>query len=387
MAEIEGRRPDAAGRQDAGDPPGDEDQPRLALGLFGVADTVKTLSRVGVMKTKINPAQGVLLGWQAATYLGFAAFLAWMVLTAVSADMSPGFAKILSSVAFASAALVLVVIHGTNLVTGDYMTSGLSLMTRQSRWREVLWEWSITHSGHWVSGFLISWLIIVGAQQAGLGGSALMETLAGIGNTKVNELGWTELFYRGIFANWLIAMGVWGAYRVTGHTAKILMIAIPVMVFFAIGFEHSIVNHFALSAGIWAGGDYTWGEAWFKNLVPVTLGNIVGAMICQGMVFWYVSGMPTWTGPGRWKRPHGSYRDLARAVRDTCTLMIFFTAMAPLAAGAIFLFGVEPALGITAGEGSQNWVEPVGIFAYLLATALLVKRFFMPRLWHKIPES
>ena len=79
--------------------------------------------------------------------------------------------------------------------------------------------------------------------------------------------------------------------------AKIFLIGIPVGVFFAIGFEHSIVNHFALAAGIWAGGDYTWGEAWFKNLVPVTLGNIVGAMIFQGMVYWYISGMQRWTGP------------------------------------------------------------------------------------------
>ena len=122
-------------------------------------------------------------------------------------------------------------------------------------------------------------------------------------------------------------------------------------------------------------------------MVPVTLGNIVGAMILQGMVYWYVAGMPVWLGPDKWKRPHGSYRDLVRAIRDTGTLMLFFVGMAPLAAGALFLYGVEPALGISAGVGNQNWIEPIGISLYLVATALAVKRFLMPRVWHRIPDS
>ncbi|MBI1658319.1 MAG: formate/nitrite transporter family protein [Thaumarchaeota archaeon] len=376
--------PEADPSQDEEAPPR---PPRLTTGLFNIADTVKTLSHMGVAKTKVNPAQGILMGWQATAYLAFAAFMAWMIATMVSADLSEGLGKFLSSAAFGLSALVLVILYGSNLVTGDYMTSGISLMTRRSRWREVLWEWSITHSGHWMAGFAVGWMIIIGAGQAGPAGSAIMEALAGIGETKVNELSWDQLFYRGILANWLIAMGVWGAYRTKETVGKVLLIAIPVSVFFAIGFEHSIVNHFALAAGIWAGADYTWGEAWFNNLVPVTLGNIVGAMILQGMVYWYVAGMPVWLGPDKWKRPHGSYRDLVRAIRDTGTLMLFFVAMAPLAAGALFLYGVEPALGISAGVGNQNWIEPIGISLYLVATALVVKRFLMPRVWHRIPDS
>ena len=229
-------------------------------------------------------------------------------------------------------------------------------------------------------------MVIIGAGQAGPAGSALMEALAGIGETKVHGLEWDQLFYRGIFANWLIAMGVWGAYRTPNTAGKALLIGIPVSVFFAIGFEHSIVNHFAPAAGIWAGGEYTWGEARFSNLVPVTLGNIVGAMILQGMAYWYVAGMPVWLGPDKWKKPHGTCRDLARAVRDTGTLMLF-VGMAPLMAGAIFPFAVEPALGITAQTGNQNWIEPVGTGLYPAATALIVKRFLMPRVWHRIPGS
>ncbi len=382
MTEVEKTKADEAPAPDDPVVP-----PRINVGLFNVAGTIRTLGSLGVSKTKVNPAQGILMGWQAAAYLCFAAFLAWVIMFTVADDLSVGLGKFLAFATFGFSALVLVILYGSNLVTGDYMTSSISLMTRQVRWREVLWEWTITHSGHWIAGFVIGWMIIIGASQAGPMGSTLMEMMAGIGNTKVNELSWDQLFYRGILANWLIAMGVWGAFRTKETTARILLIGIPVSVFFATGFEHSIVNHFALAAGLWAGGDYTWGEAWLNNLVPVTLGNIIGAMFLQGMVYWYVGGMQTWIGPGKWKKPHGSYRDLVRALRDTTTVMIFFVAMAPLAAGALFVYGVEPLMGVTAESGNRNWAEPIGIAAYLVGTALIVKWFMMPRIWHKVPEE
>ena len=362
--------------------------PRIMAGLFGIPDTIKTLSNIGVAKTKVNPAQGILMGWQSMSYLAFAAFFAWMIMSTVAPDLSPGLGKFLMFGVFGFSALALVVIYGSNLVTGDYMTSGISLMTGQAKWREVLWQWTITHSGHWVAGFVISWMIIIGAGQAGPAGSALMDMLAGIGNTKVNVLEWDQLFYRGIFANWMIGMGVWGAFRTQEVVAKILLIGIPVSIFFATGFEHSIVNHFALSAGIWAGADYTWGEAWLKNLVPVTLGNIIGAMLLQGMVYWYAGGMQSWLAPGKWKQPHGTYKDLVRAIRDTWSLMIFFTAMAPLMAGLIFVYAVEPAMGVLPGTNDANWLEPIGILIYLVVTALIVKWVLMPRKpWYKIPPT
>lgn len=120
--------------------------PRLTLGLFDIVGTVRMLSNLGVAKTKVNPAQGLLLGWQATAYLAFAAFVAWMIMSSVSADVSTGLGQFLGFIIFGSSALVLVILYGSNLVTGDFMTSGISLMTGQAKWREVLWEWSIAHS-------------------------------------------------------------------------------------------------------------------------------------------------------------------------------------------------------------------------------------------------
>lgn len=353
-------------------------------------DTLKTLSSLGVAKCKVNPAQGILMGWQAMSYLAFAALFAFVIMAAVAPDLSPGLGRFLMFVVFPGTSLVAVIILGANLVTGDYMTSGISLMTGQAKWREVFYQWSITHAGHWISGVVVGWMIIVGALMlAGPGyGEAFTNFLVNVGNLKVNILTWDQLFWRAIFANWMVTMAVWGAFRTQEVIAKILLISFPLGTFFATGFEHSIVNHWVLSAAIWQGADYTWGQAMWNNLVPVTLGNIIGATFFMGMVYWYTGGMQKWLEADKWRQPHGTYRDLARAFKDAITLMIAFTAIMPAAIGAILLFGLEPAMGIQPGTNNPNWIEPIIVIGWFVGISLIVKWFLWPRRpWYKIPAT
>jgi formate/nitrite transporter len=364
--------------------------PRLLAGIFGLPDTLKTLSNLGVAKCKLNPAQGILMGWQAMCYLAFAALFAFIIMATVAPDVSPGLGRFLMFVVFPGTALVAVIIFGANLVTGDFMTSGISLMTGQAKWREVFYQWGITHAGHWISGVVIGWMIIVGALMlAGPGfGSVFTEFLVNVGNLKVNVLTWDQLFWRAIFANWMVAMSVWGAFRTQEVIAKILLISFPLGTFFATGFEHAIVNHWVLPAALWQGADYTWGQAMWNNLVPVTLGNIIGATFFMGMVYWYTGGMQRWLGSDKWRQPHGTYRDLGIALKDTITLMIAFTAIMPAAIGAILLFGVEPAMGIQPGTNNPNWFEPIIMMGWFVGISLIVKWFLWPRRpWYKIPAT
>jgi formate/nitrite transporter len=362
--------------------------PRLFANIFGLPDTLKTLSNLGVAKCKVNPAQGILMGWQAMAYLAFAALFSFIVMASVSADLSPGLGRFLMWIVFPGTALVAVIIFGANLVTGDYMTSAISLMSRQVKWREVLYEWSITHSGHWIAGVVLGWMIIIGAAQLSGLGPLFANFLINVGETKVITLTWDQLFWRGIFANWMVCMSVWGAFRTQEVIAKILLISFPLGTFFATGFEHTIVNHWVLAAAIWQGADYTWGEAMWNNLVPVTLGNIIGATFFMGMVYWYTGGMQIWLSPEKWKQPHGSYKDLARAFKDTISLMFVFTALMPAAIGAILLFGVEPALGIEPGTNNPNWIEPAISIGWFVGLSLIVKWAFWPRKpWYKIPAT
>lgn len=364
--------------------------PRLLAGIFGLPDTLKTLSNLGVAKCKLNPAQGILMGWQSMAYLGFAALFAFIIMAAVSADLSPGLGRFLMWVVFPGTALVAVIIFGANLVTGDYMTSAISLMSRQAKWREVFYQWSITHSGHWIAAVVLGWMIIIGANQlAGPGlGSLFSGFLVGVGETKVLTLTWDELFWRAIFANWMVTMSVWGAFRTQEVIAKILLISFPLGTFFATGFEHSIINQFVLSAAIFQGAEYTWGEAWWNNLVPVTLGNIIGATFFMGMVYWYTGGMQTWLSSEKWRQPHGIYKDLVRALKDSISMMIVFTAVVPAAIGAMLLFAIEPAMGILPGTNNPNWIEPIIAIGWFVGISLIVKWFLWPRKpWYKIPPT
>jgi formate/nitrite transporter len=330
------------------------------------------------------------MGWQAMAYLAFAALFSFIIMAAVSADLSPGLGRFLMWVVFPGTALVAVIIFGANLVTGDYMTSGISLMSKQAKWREVFYQWSITHSGHWIAGVALGWMIIIGANQlAGPGlGPLFSGFLVNAGNVKVNVLTWDQLFWRAIFANWMVTMSVWGAFRTQEVIAKILLISFPLGTFFATGFEHSIVNHWVLSAAIWQGAPFTWGQALWNNLVPVTLGNIIGATFFMGMVYWYTGGMQTWLGSDKWKQPHGLYRDLGRAFKDSITIMLAFTAIMPAAIGALLLFVVEPAMGIAPGTNNPNWIEPIIAIGWFVGISLIVKWFLWPRRpWYKIPAT
>jgi formate transporter len=364
--------------------------PRILAGIYGLPDTLKTLSNLGLAKCKLNPAQGILMGWQSMAYLGFAALFAFIIMAAVSADLSPGLGRFLMWVVFPGTALVAVIIFGSNLVTGDYMTSAISLMSRQARWREVFYQWSITHSGHWIAAVVLGWMIIIGANQlAGPGlGPLFSGFLVGVGETKVLTLTWDELFWRAIFANWMVTMSVWGAFRTQEVIAKILLISFPLGTFFATGFEHSIINQFVLSAAIFQGAEYTWGEAWWNNLVPVTLGNIIGATFFMGMVYWYTGGMQTWLSSEKWRQPHGIYKDLVRALKDSISMMVVFTAVVPAAIGAMLLFAIEPAMGILPGTNNPNWIEPIIAIGWFVGISLIVKWFLWPRKpWYKIPAT
>jgi ABC-type antimicrobial peptide transport system permease subunit len=98
--------------------------------------------------------------------------------------------------------------------------------------------------------------------------------------------------------------------------------------------------------------------------------------------------MQGWLSPDKWKQPHGAYKDLARAFRDTVSLMFVFTTIMVAAIGAILLFVIEPALGILPGTNSPNWIEPIISIVWFVGLSLIVKWVFWPRKpWYKIPAT
>jgi formate transporter len=129
------------------------------------------------------------------------------------------------------------------------------------------------------------------------GNGALGEAAVRIAHTKVN-LGFTEAFVRAVGCNWMVCLAVWMALASRQIIGKIFAIFFPIMGFVAIGFEHSIANMYFIPSGIllnqWAGiapagldlSTLTWGAFLFKNLIPVTIGNIIGGVVFVGLSYW-----------------------------------------------------------------------------------------------------
>jgi len=106
------------------------------------------------------------------------------------------------------------------------------------------------------------------------------------------------------------------------------------------------------------------------------------------MVYWYCGGMQTYLGKDKWKEPHGTYRDLGGAIARSWSLMFVFVAIMPLGAGALLLYGVEPAMGIEPGTANANWIEPIIVMIYLTVISLIVKWGMWPRKpWYSIPAT
>ena len=101
---------------------------------------------------------------------------------------------------------------------------------------------------------------------------------------------WHVIFLKGIGANWLVCLAIWLGMSSNEMFGRLVGLWLPVMVFVTLGFEHSIANMFYIPMGIMSGADVTVWEMVWNNLIPATLGNIVGGAILVGMVYSYAYG-------------------------------------------------------------------------------------------------
>jgi formate/nitrite transporter len=120
-----------------------------------------------------------------------------------------------------------------------------------------------------------------------------------ISQEKVSQHFWV-LLLRGIGCNWLVCLAIWLAIASDDVTGKILGIWFPIMAFVALGFEHYIANMFFIPLGIYYGAQVSWYQFFVVNLIPVTLGNIIGGSFFVGVIYWFVyeSKILSGYGPG-----------------------------------------------------------------------------------------
>ena len=99
-------------------------------------------------------------------------------------------------------------------------------------------------------------------------------------------MGWVTIFLRGVLCNWMVSTGVVGAMISTTVSGKVIAMWMPIMLFFAMGFEHSVVNMFLFPSGLMLGGNFSLMDYLVWNEIPVVLGNLVGGLAFTGLTLY-----------------------------------------------------------------------------------------------------
>ena len=258
-----------------------------------IAETIAT--SVGVGKTTSPWFTVFVLGILAGSYIGFGGLLSTSVTFDIGATLGIGLKKFMAGSVF-SLGLILVVIAGAELFTGNNLMIS-SVMTRDITLPMMLKRWSVVFFANFIGAIILALIFYLSGLWKS-GGGALGSAAVAIAYGKVN-LGFIEALVRAIGCNWLVCLAVWMAFAARQTIGKIFAIYFPIMGFVAIGFEHCIANMYFIPAGIflhsWAGVaapsafsvvSLNWGSFIWNNLVPVTIGNIIGGALFVGMSYW-----------------------------------------------------------------------------------------------------
>jgi formate/nitrite transporter len=258
-----------------------------------VAESVA--QKVGVGKATASWFNLMILGILAGVYIGFGAALATLISHDSSQFLGVGMSKFFTGSVF-SVGLMLVVIAGAELFTGNNLIMA-SVLGGHTRLSKLLRNWIIVYLANFAGSVLLAGIMygtgLWKANSMAVGAQALK-----IANAKVNLSFWSA-FLRGIGCNWLVCLAVWMAISAREVAGKIFAIFFPIMAFVALGYEHCVANMYFIPMGLFLKGteaaagltltNLTWGSGLIvKNLIPVTIGNIIGGSGFVAFLYWSV---------------------------------------------------------------------------------------------------
>ena len=269
---------------------------------------------VGMNKANAPARTLFLLAVLAGAFIGLGAMFATIAFSGSmpisAADGSPAFSaalpygltRLLGGLVF-SLGLILVIVGGAELFTGNILIV-MAWASRKVSTLHLLRNWGIVYLGNFVGASLTALLVFLSNHHLN-GSGAIGLTALSIANGKAG-LAFFPALASGILCNALVCLAVWLTYSARTTTDKILAIVFPITAFVAAGFEHSIANMYFLPFGLlikgfapasfWEligktaveYGHLSWGSFFLKNLLPVTLGNIIGGGVLVAFIYWAV---------------------------------------------------------------------------------------------------
>lgn len=273
------------------------------------AEIAVAVCNAGKAKAEMALGKLIMLGILAGVYIGFGANLATKIGAATDAGSS---ANVFLFGAVFSVGLMLVVIAGAELFTGNNMACMAAVLNGKATWGGLFYNWVVVYFANFAGSLLLVYIIFAGMYwctkdaDGALAISGMGAKAVGIAQGKMS-LTWSAAFFRGICCNWLVCLAVWMAFASKDVVGKIFGIFFPIMAFVSSGFEHCVANMFFIPMGLTIANAapqatatamkmtpdavaqfFTYGNFINANLIPVTLGNIVGGAIFVGMAYWFV---------------------------------------------------------------------------------------------------
>ena len=254
--------------------------------------------QVGFSKTELSAAKLIPLAVLAGAFIGLGAVFATTV-TAGGTEIPFGVTRLLAGVTF-SLGLVLVVVAGAELFTGNNLIV-MAWAGRRVATTRLVWVWTLVYLGNFAGAVATAALVYV-SRQYEFGDGAVGEQALAIGAAKTS-LGFGQAIVLGALCNALVCLAVWLTYSARTTADKILAVVPPIAAFVAAGFEHSVANMYFIPFALFVKSDpdavasagsevdlsgLTWGAFFLDNLLPVTIGNLVGGTLMVGAVYWFV---------------------------------------------------------------------------------------------------
>ena len=347
-------------------PPKDSRQPpakEVSFDALLPAEMAVKAAETGVKKTGLDTIRTFLLAVLAGAFISMGAIFATTV-SAGGSSLPYGVVRLLAGFTF-SLGLILVVVSGSELFTGNSLII-IAFANRRIKLGALLRNWGLVYLGNF-AGALITAYLMFQSRQYTFGGNTI--GLAALNTAEAKTaLGFWQAVTLGLFCNALVCMAVWMCYSARSTIDKILAIIPPISAFVAAGFEHSIANMYFIPVALFikqmgspaffeaigkTPADFphlTWGNFFLANLLPVTIGNIIGGVVMVGVMYWFIylskAGRAAAEQPGAATQP--AARIAAATARPEGMQPIFFVSREP-----------APPLRKTTDDGKSPADEPV----------------------------
>jgi formate transporter FocA len=263
-------------------------------------EMAKTAEDIGVSKARQDGLKTLALAVLAGAFIAFGALFSTLITS--NSTMSYGIEKVLAGLAF-SLGLILVVVGGAELFTGNNLLV-MAWASKKVSTASVLKNWLFVYFGNMFGAFSMVILMLLSGHYL-FGKGATGANALSIAEAKCS-LGFLQAVVLGILCNILVCLAIWLCYSTRSTQGKILAIIFPITAFVAAGFEHSVANMYFIPMGILMknAGDpalwdliqsspeqfpaLNWSSYFLNNLLPVTIGNIIGGGLFVGLAYWFI---------------------------------------------------------------------------------------------------